>query len=236
MKTKTIVAVVVLAVAGIIAVWKQQDNKTPVLSTDGVTDVKTLDMAAIRDFMNNPDLELSYLETGLPQPYFMVGSATAVDGGGENIEKVDGWIRQVNIYHQKELLNGQCGVYEYHVDPRDHSVTEVVPIRLKPEEIDGYKESNVTCNSFADTLPRLSKAEAEVMAMEYLGRVIPHFDQIKDQFTYSEEKMHTWLWEDKNYQLPEGLKGIPYSYPVIRMSVGHDKTIMYWNTVSLFEN
>jgi len=39
----------------------------------------------------------------------MVGKASTLDkGGGIRIEKVTEWERQVNIYEQKDLINGQC--------------------------------------------------------------------------------------------------------------------------------
>ncbi|MDP3987442.1 MAG: hypothetical protein Q8P81_04425, partial [Nanoarchaeota archaeon] len=86
---------------------------------------------------------------------------------------------------------------------------------------------------------KIAKTEAETIAMDYLKRTVPNFDQIKDQFTYSQQlngESHQWFWEDKGYKLPEGLEGRPYSYPTIRISVSGNKEIQYWNTVSLFEN
>ena len=238
MKTKIIVALLVLVGLGAGLVWWKQGGETPIFSpAEQETDPVSQDMAAIRQFMAEPNLELSFVRTDLPMPYFRVGKVTKT-AGGENMEAVEDWTHKVNVYHQKELLGNQCATYEYHVDPRSHSVTAVVTISLKPKEIEEYKAEGVECETETDhDVPELSaKADAESIAMEYLKRVLPNFDQIKDEFAYSHDKMHTWLWEDKDYQLPAGLEGRPYSHPVVRISVDNSKGIMYWNTVPLFEN
>jgi hypothetical protein len=88
-------------------------------------------------------------------------------------------------------------------------------------------------------MQKITKAEAESVAMEYLQRSLPNFDEIKDRFVYTSRnngESHEWLWEDKNYQLPESLASRPYPGPIIRISVYDDSSIQYWNTVSLFED
>lgn len=241
MKTKIIVALLVLVGLGTGFVWWKQGGETPIFSpSEQETDPASQDMAAIRQFMAEPNLELSFVNTDLAFPvYFRVGKVTKM-GGGENMEAVDGWTRQVNVYHQKELLDGQCSVYEYHIDPRNHSLVAVVIAGLKPSEIEEYKNSGVTCvTTNSNKMPKISKAEAEEVAMGYLQRGVANFNQIKDQFVYSEQlngESHQWFWEDKSYKLPEGLEGRPYSYPIIRISVHGNKQIQYWNTVPLFEN
>lgn len=236
MKTKIIVAILILVGLGTaITLWKQ-GSKTPVLPVNQTTDATTEDISAIRTFMAESNLELSFVNTDLPMPYFRVGKITKM-GDGENMEAVEGWTRQVNVYHQRELLNKQCSVYEYHVDPRSHGITAVLIAGLKPNEIEEFKKNEIECETeVSHNIPELPKSDAESIAMGHLKRVLPNFDQIKDQFVYSHDKMHTWLWEDKDYRLPAGLEGRPYSYPVIRISVDNSKEIMYWNTASLFEN
>jgi len=74
--------------------------------------------------------------------------------------------------------------------------------------------------------------------MEYLQRTLPNFNEIKDQFTYSSQnngESHQWLWENKDYNLPEGLSARPYQYPIIRISVYGNNEVQYWNTVSFFQ-
>ncbi len=236
MKIKIVIALLVIAILGGVFVWSRQSSKTALLPSKQTTDVTTQEETVIRNFMAEPNLKLSFVKTDLPFPnYFRVGKVTQVNGG-ENMEAVEEWTRQVNVYRQKELLNGQCSVYEYHIDPRSHSLVAVVVAGLKPNEIEAYKVKGIECKTEVHNLPEISKAEAESVAMEYLKRVLPNFDQIKDRFVYSHGKTHSWLWEDKSYKLPDGLVGRPYSYPTIRISVDNTKNIQYWNTVSLFQN
>lgn len=240
MKTKIIIALLIVFAFGAGLVWLKQNGKVPVMPSKQVVDSTTQEETVIRDFMDNSNLELSFIDTDLTFPvYFRVGKVTKM-GGGENMEAVEGWTRQVNVYHQKELLNGQCSVYEYHIDPRNHALVAVVIAGLKPSEIEEYKNNGVTCvTTNSNTVPKISKAEAEEVAMGYLQRGVANFDQIKDQFVYSEQlngESYQWFWEDKTYKLPEGLEGRPYSHPIIRISVHGNKQIQYWNTVSLFEN
>jgi len=240
MKAKIIVTLLIMVGLGAGLVWLKQNSKVSTLPSKQVIDTTTQEETVIRDFMAKPDLELSFVKTDLPFPtYFRVGKVTQMDGG-ENMEAVEGWTRQVNIYHQKELLNDQCSVYEYHVDPRNHSLVAVVVAELKPSEIEEYKESGITCSTTnSNTMPKITKAEAETIALDYLARGVKNFDQIKDQLVYTQgynSESHSWFWEDKEYKLPEGLEGRPYSYPTIRISVYGNKQIQYWNTVPLFQN
>lgn len=235
MKTKIIIALLILVGLGAaVVVWKQ-GNKIPTLTTNQVDNTTVDDMAVIRTFMADPALELSYVNTDLPMPYFRVGKVTKM-GNGENMEAVDGWTRQVNVYDQKKLINGKCAVYEFHTDTRNHTLTAVLIRGLRPSEIDAFKEDGVTCISDPYDTQNITKIEAETVAMDYLKRAVPNFDKIKDQFVYSQQKSHEWVWEDKSYKLPEGLSSRPYLYPTIRISVNSNREIQYWNTVSLFEN
>lgn len=239
MKTKLIIGLLILFGLGIV-LWKQGNKVNLSTSiTSQTADSKTVDMSTIRSFMAKPDLKLAFVKTDVPFPvYFRVGKVTQVSGG-ENMEAVEGWTRQINIYHQKELLNGQCSVYEYYVDSRNHSLVAVVIAGLKPSEVEEYKNKGITCSETSSSMPKITKSEAETIAMSYLARGVKNFDQIKDQFIYSEKyngELHQWFWEDKDYKLPEGLEGRPYSYPTIRITVDGNKQIQYWNTVPLFEN
>lgn len=196
------------------------------------------DMASIRSFMAQPSLELTFINTDLPIPYFRVGKVTKM-GTGENMEAEDSWTRQVNIYDQKELINGECSVYEYHMDVRNQTLTAVVIRGLRPSEIESLKNNGITCVSDSGNMPKITKAEAETIAMNYIKRGVPNFDQMKGQFVYSQQQngeLHEWLWEDKSYILPKGLSSRPYLYPMTRISVSGNREIQYWNTVSLFQD
>ena len=243
MKKLVLVLLIVVGLGGVI--WWEQSHKTP--SPDFSINTETAqkessqqkDFNVIRSFVANPNLDLVSKGIGLPQPYFMVGKASTLDkGGGIRIEKVTEWERQVNIYEQKDLINGQCEVYEYQTDSRNNTLTAVHIRDLRPSEIDSLKASGTTCGT-PSTVPKLSKTEAEVIATDYLKRALPNFDQIKDKLAYSEKlggESQEWRFEDKSYKLPEGLVGDPYSYPVIRIVIFGDKSILYENTTSLFGN
>lgn len=239
MKVKIILVLIVIGlIAGFLLLKK--DGSTPVQTATQTTKTETPsdDVSVIRQFMNKPDLRLTSVGTDLPTQYFRVGKVTKM-GTGENMDPVDGWTRQINVFDQKDLINGTCSVYEYNLDSRNHKLTAVIIRGLKPSEIEDYKNNGVTCSPETSNKQKLSKSEAETIAMDYLKRGLPNFDQIKDQFVYSQQnngESHEWLWEDKKYNLPEGLSSRPYQYPIIRISVYSNGEIQYWNTTPLFEN
>lgn len=240
MKTKIVVMLLILAGLGAGFIWLKQGGKTPVLPVKQATDSTAEDMATIRTFMAQPNLELVYKGTDRPQPYFIVGKVSQLEkGGGISIEKVSGWERLVNVYEQKELINGVCSVYEYHTDARNHSLTTVRIRNLKPSEMEALSKSGTPCAESTNQMPKITKAEAETLAMSYLKRALPNFSEIKDQFIYNQPtkgETHQWTWQDKSYKLPEGLGGDPYSYPIIRIVIYGDTSLLYENTVSLFKN
>jgi len=232
------IAVVLLAVGLVLGfLWLKKDNKMPNLTTNVIQNTPVDDISVIRQFMDKPNLELLSVGTDLATQYFRVGKVTKV-GTGENMDAVDGWTRQVNVYDQKDLINGTCSVYEYNPDSRNHKLTVVIIRGLKPSEIEDYKTKGTACSSNTNSNQKISKSEAETVAMNYLKHGLPNFDQIKDQFMYSQQnngESYEWLWENKTYTLPEGLSSRPYQYPIIRISVYANGEIQYWNTTPLFE-
>ena len=242
METKYVIGILVLATIAASIFFLSRNSKIPTIPPESKSNEAdtSQDLAVIRTFIGKPNLELKYIETGLPQPYFMVGKVSPLEkSGGFRIDKVDGWVRQVNIYEQKELVSGQCSVYEYHTDARNHALTAVRIRNLRQNEIDALSEEDKSVCEANSQMPKITKAETETLAMDYLKRALPNFEQIKDQFTYAsitKSNVHEWRWEDKNYKLPEGLGGDPYSYPIIRIAIYGDKSILYENTSSLFEN
>jgi len=238
-KVLIVVIVATLLLSGVYFLGFFKPRESIPQSTNTTLDTVTTqdDMTVIRSFMAQPNLELTFVNIDLPMPYFRVGKVTKV-GNGENMEKVDGWVRQVNVYDQKDIIDGKCVVYEYHTDVRNHALTAVIIRGLRSTEVDSLNKSGTTCVSGSGTMTKITKAEAETIAMDYLKRAIPNFDQIKEHLTYSLQsngEAHEWLWEDKNFKLPEGLESRPYYYPIIRITVNGDKTISYWNTTSLFQ-
>lgn len=236
-KYSTVILIISFIVLIIFIFLRSESTSLPTgLYSNEQAEVESSDLTSIKSFVGDPYLELSFINTDLPTPYFRVGKVTQMDGG-ENMEAVDGWTRKVNIYNQKELINGKCSVYEYHTDVRNHNLTAVLIRGLKPNEIDALKEGGVTCTPDTNTMPKISKTDAEKIAMGYLQRALSGNERIRDAFVYSEQldgESHEWLWEDKNYKLPEGLSARPYLNPVIRVSVYGDRSIQYWNTTSLF--
>lgn len=236
-----------ILVAGVIGIFlfsaffltktRLQETIPQATNAPTIASVPQDDKEVIRTFLHEPHLELSYVGTDLPMSYFRVGKVTKV-GNGENMDKVEGWVRQVHVYDQKDLINGQCGIYEFHTDARNRTLTAMFIRGLRQNEVDMLKEEGATCSTQTGTMPKISKSEAEIIAFDYLRRAVPTIDQMKDQFEYSlqsQGESHQWLWEDRNFVLPEGLASRPYHYPIIRMVVNGDKTISYWNTVSLFQ-
>lgn len=237
MKLKIITVLLILGlITGFLVLRKK--TTTPVQTNDKSTSATSSDFITIRQFMDNPNLDLVLLGKDLPTSYFRVGKVTKV-GDGENMDRVDGWTREIDIYVQKELINETCSVYEYNLDSRNHKLTAVVIRGLKPSEVEDYKNKGITCSPNENTNKKISKDEAQAIAMNYLKRNLSNFDQIKDQFSYSEQnsgQSHDWLWEDKTYQLSDGLSSRPYHYPMIRISVYGNGEIQFWNTIPLFEN
>lgn len=236
MKTKLLLGLLIMVVIGVTIWWKFGKN-TQSLTTNPETIPLQEDIEAVRSFMGKPNLELSFVNIGLPTQYFRVGKITKV-GNGENMDAVDAWTRNVNVYDQKELINGECSVYEFNTDARNHNLTAIIIRGLRQNEIENLKNSGVSCNSNFKNIHKLTKTQAETIAMGYLKRALSNFDQIKDQFIYSAQnngESHEWLWQDKNYKLPEGLSSRPYPGPIIRISVYSNNQIQYWNTTSLFK-
>lgn len=203
---------------------------------DAIEDQRQQDMVAIRNFMGNQNLDLTFLHTSHPT-FFTIGTATELDGGMK-IEQAKEWERWVNVYEQSNYVDDTCSVYQYEVDPRRHSLVKVHIRNLSYAEIEALNEEGKTCGN-SNPVPKISKTKAETVAKQYLGQILPNFEEMWDQFTYTEQvknEAHSWLWEDKKYQLPEGLTGDIYSYPTIQISVYGDGWLSsYQNTVSLFE-
>jgi len=213
-------------------------GKSPMNSADSQA-IKTTDkLAVIREFMADSNRELVFTGTDLPMPYFRVGKVTQRNDG-ENMEAVEGWVRMVNVYEDAKPLAAGCGVYQYHVDPRSNTLTQAVTRGLRPNEIEALKAKGTPCTETTNQVSKMTKADAEQIAFGYLERALPNFGQIRDQFIYTQKlggQSHDWIWEDKDYQLPDGLEGRPYSHPIVRMTVYGNGSITYQNTLPLFEN
>jgi len=232
------ILVLIAGIVVLVAFVPQVLKPTPTPNETAKDLSENSDLTAIKSFTGKSDPEVTFVNTDLPTPYFRVGKVTKI-GNGENMDAVEGWVRKVNVYDSKELIDGKCSVYQYHTDQRNHSLVAVVIKGLKPSEIEALAKNGNTCTLESGNILKINTVEAEAIAMEYLARAVPNFDQIKDNFKYSTQQngeSHEWLWEDKEYKLPDGLSSRPYPGPIIRISVYGNNEIQYWNTVPLFEN
>jgi hypothetical protein len=200
-------------------------------------------MEAIKAFMAKPDLQLQYMGTRHPSN-FNVGVVTNQTDGGYTMEDVDGWERKVEVYQQKEYIGNTCEVYEYEVDVRNNDIVQV-GIRYPQEGVIANPKKQSECQDTRSLeTPILLMADIKDIAMGYVQRGIKNFDAIKDKFIYegSADNPKTisahnaWIYENKDYKLPEGLFAeAPSKVPTIwsRVSSG-GYLIMYLNTTRLF--
>ena len=203
-------------------------------------DHQPADMAAIRAFMNDPNLELTYVGNKSPSN-FTVGTETVIGNGAWKMDSPDEWKRTVNLYKQSEPMNELCEVYEYEIDARNNIVVEAHIRVLDPNELQHLNAIGQTCKKQLDPVTPITKTQAEAIATGYMKRGVPNYDSIKDQFSYSaitgKYAAHEWLWKDTGYKLPKGLSADPFPYPVIRIQISTDgKLTFYGNTVGLFKN
>lgn len=231
---------IMLGICGLVAgvLWWSRPVPTPSVHAPMptvTTDQQAPELAAIRTFAGNPDLALTFIGRELPQPYFRVGRVTKM-GSGENMDPEPGWEREVNVYEQQELVPGTCSVYQYHVEPRSHTLTAVIIRGLKPAEIETRKAQGSPCTEAKPE--RVEMWESKEIFIPLLARVLPDFDSIRSDFVYTAQnngESHEWTWEDKAYQLPEGLSSRPYPRPIIRIAIYGKGQMQYWNTRELFK-
>jgi len=205
----------------------------------------------VKAFMDNPNLTVEYVTNRKNPSNFNVGKVTPIN---DNLPGVAGawrtdvppeWERPVYIFQQTEYIDELCEVYEYEIDARNGQLVEVhvkYPEAIQRLSLDQRKEQ---CQSLGSLYgPIKTEAQIETVAMDYLARAIPNFEAIKSEFTYKPSTenpvniaaAHEWIWQDADYQLPEGLTGDVYNYPTIRIIVSSGgKLIYYFNSVGLFE-
>lgn len=200
--------------------------------------------AAIRDFMNIPDLKLEYISTSKHPSNFTVGKTTIIDEGAFKIDTPPEWERPVYIFQQKDYINDQCEVYEYEVSVKTNKVVEVHVVY--PEEIQNQKPTSnkpIKCDGLESLeVPLKSKAEIEEIAMNYLVKGVNEFSKIKNDLIYTPSKKdpvnspaaNEWSWQDNDYAWPEGWSGESPRVRIIMSSGG--KLISYYNNLTLFEN
>ena len=198
---------------------------------------------AIRDFMAKPDLQLQYIHTRRPSN-FNVGIITNQTDNGYTSEDVDGWERKVEVYQQKEYIGNTCEVYEYEVDIRNNDIVQV-GIRYPQEDIIENPKKQEECqDSHSLETSLLTLSEIEEIAMGYAQRGVKNFNEIKDKFIYEGSSVNpkaisahnAWIYENKDYKLPEGLTAeLPSKFPTIWSRVSSGGYLIMWlNTTGLF--
>lgn len=206
------------------------------------------DKSAIRNFMGDQNLELTYMGTSHPAN-FGVGIVTEFsEGGGFVMDRAEGWERFVNRYQTAETIYDTCSVYEYEVYPKTSDVVQVHVVY--PSSYEGRCEK--TGSLFSPEVPEWEIKE--VYAEHFLNSGgIPNYEfglnnntRIKNEFTITprsktgdEPDRYEWFWEDKSYKLPEGLSGTSAvdSRPTVRMFISAaGKLVQYNNTIPLFGN
>jgi hypothetical protein len=198
-------------------------------------------MQTIRKFMNEPDLQLTYIATRRPSN-FNVGKITNQDAGGFTMEDVKGWERKVEVYQQKDFIDDQCEVYEYEVDIRNNQLVEV-HVRYP----DGVSVGSPQCSGLASLYyPVKTKDQIEQTAFDYLGRIpestgsMLASSAIQPQYIPSmkgttKPSQNEWRWENTSYKLPDGLYSDAFAYPVLRIIMtSGGKLLYYLNTTGLF--
>lgn len=205
----------------------------------------------IMAFMDNLDLTIQHVTNRKNPSNFNVGYVTPIDRDLPGITSAwrtdvpPEWERPVYIFQQTNYIDELCEVYEYEIDARNGQLVEVhvkYPEIIQRLSLDQRKQQ---CSSLGSLYgPIKTEAQIKAIAMAYLSREIPNFEEIEPQFIYKPSTenpvniaaAHEWIWQDTNYQLPEGLTGDVYNYPTIRIIISSGgKLIYYFNSVGLFE-
>lgn len=205
---------------------------------------------AIRDFMASPNLELEYIATR-PPSNFNVGVKKETYGNnpavstGYTMEAPKEWERKAEIYQQKEYIGNTCEIYEYEVDARNNQIVQV-GVRYPQAGVIANPKKQEDCGNFQSLeTPLLTLPELKEIAIGYFQKGVKNFDEIKDKFSYegstqnpkSIPAQNTWIWQNKEYKLPDGLTAqAPSEYPTVWATItsgGH--LMMYLNTTDLFQ-
>jgi len=204
----------------------------------------------IRDFMANQNLELEYIATRSPSN-FNVGVEKTITSNNPAVsdsttmETPKDWERKVEVYQQKEYIGDTCEIYEYEVDTRNNQIVQV-GVRYPQEGVIANPKKQEDCgNSQSLETPLLTLPELKEIAMGYFQKGVKNFDEIKDELAYegstqnpkSIPAQNTWIWQNKDYKLPDGLTAqAPSEFPTVWATItsgGH--LMMYLDTTGLFQ-
>jgi len=211
-------------------------------TSDKIESAKT----SIRQFTNDPNLELNYITTEKNPSNFTVGKVTQVGEGTWRTDTPKEWERPIYVFQQTKYIDSLCEVYEYEIDARNNQLIEV-HVKYPQSDMELSQETKAKkCSSYGSLYtPLKTKTQIEAIAMDYLSRSISSFNQIRSQFVFKPSTKNAvnapaaneWFYQDTSYKLPEGLSGDVYNYPTIRIIVSSGgKLIYYFNSVELFKN
>lgn len=243
--SKIIIAVAaIIVVGGVIAIAIPKKNNTPQSQMETKTITQTdhtqADTAAIRKFMDDQNMELTY--EGYKHPAnFMIAKETIIGNGAGRYDTPAEWERNVNLYSDNTLVgNGLCEKYEFEVDARNSQIVEAHIRTLTPEELQHMSAVGESCKMTRTQGPVITKAQAQTIADRYLRASVPTYNEIKDELTYApitgKYAAHEWSWKDMSFKVPEGLVADPFPYPIVRVHISADgKLVFYGNTTSLFK-
>lgn len=224
--------------------WQGNSNTPEQIQSEPSVEITAQIQSTIRDFMDNPDLTIRYIASSQNPSNFTVGTTTQLDDGGWRTDTPAGWQRPVFIFQQDQYIDELCEVYEYEIDARNNQIVDIhvrYPEAIQELSMDEIKSQ---CSQYGSLyIPTKTQAKIETVAMNFLSRNLPSFDQLKDDFIYKPSKenpinvaaAHEWIWQDTDYQLPKGLTGDVYNYPTIRVIFSSGgRLIHYFNSVGLF--
>jgi hypothetical protein len=239
-------AAAVIVVVGIIAIASPKKNDTPQTQSKAQTTSRTpedhtqADTAAIRTFMGDSSMELTFEGNKHPDN-FMIAKETVIGNGAGRYDTPAEWERYVNLYADNKLVgNGLCEKYEFEVDTRNSQIVEVHIRTLTPEELQHMSAVGESCAGQRTQGPTVTKAQAQATAEKYLSTGAPSYSEIQGKLTYAtitgKYAAHEWSWKDTSFKVPEGLVADPFPYPIIRIQMSADgKLVFYGNTTSLFK-
>ena len=194
--------------------------------------------AAIRTFMDEPDLMLS--NQGLRHPSnFTVSKREAIDNyGSDRIMTPPEWERKVYLYNQESIASN-CQFYSYEVDARYPQVVQVQLIGGLAVGSEG-DIAQAECLK-AHPLQPITAAQAKEMALaiarKRMGDLVdPGHPYVLQSEPKDGGDRYDFVWQYKDASsLPAGLTVEPYAYPTVRVVINKNGYLMtYLNTSILY--
>ncbi len=172
-------------------------------------------MEAIKEFRENPELELAYIHTYSHPTQLGIGKIISQDENTTGMETPEEYQMPVEIYQEKEPIGGGCEIYEYEIDIETNKVLQMRMVY--PEGYNDLEMNEVEkekCDKTSEFLyrPLYTEAELEEIAMDFLRKHVENFEEIKDEFVYRPSTANPetiasqrfWRWTGEKPEVPEG--------------------------------